>query len=124
MFYKSSLLPFKLRVQIWDKAVVPRTVKTTKKPINSSRFCSLSPHCHLVSSTPAPGSLQTCQEARNRGLYQRTFSGVAERLSAESRYVWVNLDILRPCTDRLIPQQFYAGASPHQAAQVRAHEVH
>lgn len=61
-------------------------------PENPDRFQG------LVSPTPVPAILQTCQEARNLGLYKKAFSEVAvtkvhDAAGVESRYVWLNLDI-------------------------------
>ncbi|KAF2702774.1 hypothetical protein K504DRAFT_393881 [Pleomassaria siparia CBS 279.74] len=46
----------------------------------------------LTSSTPVPAVLQVCQEARNYGLYQKTFSEIATP-GKGFQYIWANLDI-------------------------------
>jgi hypothetical protein len=37
--------------------------------------------------------LQTCQEARNHGLYKKVFSELSISNGEESRYVWANFDV-------------------------------
>ncbi|KAF2119738.1 hypothetical protein BDV96DRAFT_352009 [Lophiotrema nucula] len=84
-FHLFPRLPFELRARIWELTVEPRTVdvrikhREYKPPL-------------LVSSTPVPGPLQACQEARNLQLYQQAFSEIP-RSGTERRYIWVNMDI-------------------------------
>ncbi|KAH8161628.1 hypothetical protein CIB48_g6619 [Xylaria polymorpha] len=75
-FHPFPRLPAELRAQIWEMTVAPRIVEvrityraSALSPDSSSTNTATVPH--LVSSTPVPAILQTCQEARNQGLYQR-----------------------------------------------------
>ncbi|KAI2638765.1 hypothetical protein GGS26DRAFT_602408 [Hypomontagnella submonticulosa] len=91
-FHPFPRLPTELRAQIWALTVKPRIVEVRVVPGNPSEVRG------LVSSTPMPAILQTCQEARSLGLYIQMFSEVTATkvnaaASAESRYVWLNLDI-------------------------------
>jgi hypothetical protein len=54
-----------------------------------------SEHLRLVSSTPVPGTLQCCREARThlRGFYKQAFSELDQRPGDIRPYLWVNLDI-------------------------------
>ncbi|KAI0882845.1 uncharacterized protein GGS22DRAFT_195566 [Annulohypoxylon maeteangense] len=91
-FHPFSRLPTELRLHIWALAVEPRIVELRVVPDDSSQVQ------RLVSLTPAPAIVQTCQESRNLGLYKQAFSEVTATkvnvaAGAESRYVWLNLDI-------------------------------
>ncbi|KAI6092136.1 hypothetical protein F4821DRAFT_224982 [Hypoxylon rubiginosum] len=91
-FYPFSRLPSELRIRIWAFTVEPRVVEVRVVPENKS--CVQ----RLISPTPVPAILQTCQEARNLGLYKQEFSELTATVAnaaagAESRYVWLNLDI-------------------------------
>ncbi|XDG05348.1 hypothetical protein ABKA04_004963 [Annulohypoxylon sp. FPYF3050] len=91
-FHPFPLLPAEIRALIWTMTVEPRIVEVRVVPDNPLRVQ------RLVSSTPVPAILQTCQEARNLGLYKQAFSELtATKINAaageESRYVWLNLDI-------------------------------
>ncbi len=91
-FYPFPRLPTELRTHIWALTVEPRVVEVRVVPENTLEVQ------RLVSPTPVPAILQTCQEARNLGLYKQAFSEVTATkvnaaAGAESRYVWLNLDI-------------------------------
>ncbi|KAI1656645.1 hypothetical protein F4813DRAFT_119553 [Daldinia decipiens] len=91
-FYPFPRLPAELRLCIWALTVEPRIVEVRVVPDNPLKVQ------RLVSPTPVPAMLQTCQEARNLGLYKQAFFEVpATKAKAaageESRYVWLNLDI-------------------------------
>ncbi|KAF3055544.1 hypothetical protein GL218_07227 [Daldinia childiae] len=91
-FHPFSRLPTELRVCIWALTVEPRVVEVRVVPDNPLKVQ------RLVSPTPVPAILQTCQEARNLGLYKQAFfevtaTKVNAAAGAESRYVWLNLDI-------------------------------
>ncbi|KAI1406265.1 hypothetical protein F4819DRAFT_241646 [Hypoxylon fuscum] len=91
-FHPFPRLPAELRVCIWAFAVEPRVVEVRVVPENPLKVQ------RLVSPTPVPAILQTCQEARYLGLYKQAFSEVTATkvnavAGAESRYVWLNLDI-------------------------------
>lgn len=105
-FHLFPFLPFELRV-LWELTVEPRmvevralhtTISTTELvPRSECRpWRGMKEVSHVVSvprvtsPTMVPAALQTCQEARNMGLYQRAF---AELSPEEPRYVWLNLDI-------------------------------
>jgi hypothetical protein len=96
-------LPFELRVRVWELTVEPRTVEVRilydreETPLAPSgggrrRKAKRRPRrlFRLASSTPVPAALQVCREARNLGLYQQAFS---ELSTAETRHVWLNLEI-------------------------------
>lgn len=71
-FHLFPRLPYELRMQIWEMTVEPRIVNaelTHQNPTDRAFY--------LTSSTPVPAVLQTCQEARNHGLYQQAFSELA-----------------------------------------------
>lgn len=102
-FHLFPRLPPEVRALIWESTVEPRTVE-----VRVARTDTVAPESddprrsvrRLFSPTPVPATLQTCREARNRGLYQRAFSeialpdgGGAESKPGESRYIWVNWDI-------------------------------
>jgi hypothetical protein len=95
MFHPFPRLPYELRAQIWDMTVEPRTVEV------HIGHAYPNPHCYIISSTPIPATLQTCREARNHGLYQKTFTGLDTRPGNEGRYIWLNLNIdmvsIGPC---------------------------
>ncbi|XXG94167.1 hypothetical protein Hte_000419 [Hypoxylon texense] len=95
-FHPFPRLPTELRVYVWALAVEPRVVEVRVVPDNPRKVQ------RLVSPTPVPAMLQTCQEARYLGLYNQAFSEVtATKVNAAagavsdsgSRYVWLNLDI-------------------------------
>lgn len=97
-FHLFPCLPFELRAQIWEMTVEPRTVdvqvviKYTTVPPDAPR--GPRPWVpRLISSTPVPATLQTCQEARKQGLYQQAFTEIAAQHDTEQHYVWLNLDI-------------------------------
>ncbi|KAI4867115.1 hypothetical protein F4820DRAFT_230088 [Hypoxylon rubiginosum] len=92
IFHPFPRLPTELRVHIWALTVEPRVVEVRVVPHNPGTVQK------LVSLTPVPAILQTCREARNLGLYKQAFSEVTATKAnaaagAESRYVWLNLDI-------------------------------
>lgn len=92
IFHPFPRLPTELRACIWALADEPRVVDVRVVPDNLLEVQ------RLVSPTPVPAILQTCQEARNLGLYKQSFSEVTATKAntaagAESRYVWLNLDI-------------------------------
>lgn len=101
-FHPFSRLPWELRARIWTLTVEPRTVEVhiihedpVVPPDAQSVENSRALVSHLVSFTPVPATLQTCQEARSLGLYQRAFSELdtSSNLAAEQRrYVWLNLE--------------------------------
>ncbi|OBT60677.1 hypothetical protein VE03_09874 [Pseudogymnoascus sp. 23342-1-I1] len=86
-----SDLPFEIRALIWRATVEPRTVEVRVL------FWEARKLPHLTTATPVPAPLQTCREARNLGLYKKTFSELESAAcdggGAERRYVWVNLEI-------------------------------
>jgi hypothetical protein len=86
-FYPFPRLPLELREQIWKEIVEQRTVDVRIVHKGPER------QPHIVSSTPIPSTLQSCQEARNQGLYQRVPIEVDTRHGIERRYVWLNWDI-------------------------------
>ncbi|KAI0596469.1 hypothetical protein F4775DRAFT_564738 [Biscogniauxia sp. FL1348] len=91
-FHPFPRLPAELRARIWALAVEPRVVEVRVVPDNPLEVQ------RLVSPTPVPAILQTCQEARDSGLYKQAFSevtatGVNAAAGAEPRYVWLSLDI-------------------------------
>ncbi|CAG9987777.1 unnamed protein product [Clonostachys byssicola] len=103
-FHPFPRLPYELRIQIWKLTVEPRTVeirvggfykdlgpKTKDKPEGEPADRQYVQY--LVTPTPVPGPLQTCREARNLGLYQRSMSGLSDLTGDEKQYVWLNLDI-------------------------------
>lgn len=91
-FHPFPRLPSELRARIWELTVEPRTVDLRVKHRHTI-IPGDTPVPYLVSSTPVPAALQTCQEARNQGLYQQAFSEIAGPDGAGRRYVWVNLEI-------------------------------
>lgn len=91
-FHPFPRLPFELRARVWELTVEPRTVDVRVKH-ERTLLVGDPPYLHLVSSTPVPAPIQTCQEARNQGLYQKAFSEIANSDGTGWRYIWVNLDI-------------------------------
>ncbi|OTA93526.1 hypothetical protein M434DRAFT_72990, partial [Hypoxylon sp. CO27-5] len=91
-FHLFPHLPAKLRARIWTLTAEPRVVEVrvvSDNPLQVEK---------LVSPTPVPAILQTCQETRNLGLYKQALSEVTATkgnvaAGAESRYVWLNLYI-------------------------------
>ena len=83
-FHPFPLLPFEIRARIWEMTIEPRTVEVrfTREHTTYGKVR------YVTSSTPVPGAVQTCHEARNLGLYQRAFSS-----GDEPRYVWVNFEV-------------------------------
>jgi hypothetical protein len=99
-FHLFVRLPAELRLLIWELTVEPRTVEVRiiyKEVPPNSRFGKWQRVPLILSSTPVSATLQTSQEARNHGLYQCAFYGLAVSNGApsdsERRYVWLNLDI-------------------------------
>jgi len=97
-FYPFPRLSAPLRARIWGMTVKPRAVdvRVVQKripflPDVPSTYSGLV--SYLVSDTPGPATLQACREARNLGLYQKSFSEVLVSKGVERRYVWVDLDI-------------------------------
>ncbi|CAI9633113.1 unnamed protein product [Alternaria burnsii] len=91
-FHLFPRLPAELRLRVWELTVEPRTVKIDLK----SRREGSRRYTVLHSTTPIPGLLQTCQESRNAGLYQRYFSELIHNGNGQDEqrsYVWCNLDI-------------------------------
>lgn len=103
-FHPFPRLPAELRAQIWELTVEPRVVDVRVR----MEHCIWRGKVTRVvrSSTPVPGPLQTCREARNSRLYQREFSDLDYIVTVarknrrprpgpepERRYVWLNLDI-------------------------------
>ncbi|KAI1770461.1 hypothetical protein F4818DRAFT_432955 [Hypoxylon cercidicola] len=91
-FHPFPRLPFELRISIWAFTVEPRVVEVRTLPETRTLVEK------LISPTPVPAILQTCQEARNLGLYKQEFSELTATeanaaAGAELRYVWLNLDI-------------------------------
>lgn len=99
-FHPFPHLPYELRMQVWKMTVEPRTVEIRVggfykdlgpqiegKPVDRQYVQ------YLVNMTPVPGPLQTCREARNLGLYQRSMSELSDLTGDEKQYVWLNLDI-------------------------------
>jgi hypothetical protein len=70
-FHPFPRLPLELREQIWKDTIEPRTVDVRRIRVWSQQYGQ------LFSSTPIPGTLQSCREARNLGLYERVFFEVA-----------------------------------------------
>lgn len=102
-FHPFPYLPFELRARVWELTVEPRTVEVRiladreeippAPPGGGRRRRAKRRRRRLVrlaSPTPVPAALQACREARNLGLYQQAFS---ELSTAETRYVWLNLEI-------------------------------
>ena len=102
-FHPFPRLPAELRLRVWELTVEPRTVKVEfRGRTEGSRWFEV-----LHSTTPIPGSLQTCRESRNAGLYQRCFSELCAHNGdtkkkrrrngdwqpGQRSYVWCNLDI-------------------------------
>ncbi|PNS19142.1 Sulfite reductase [Sphaceloma murrayae] len=99
-FPRFNELPYELRARIWYFSVEPRFVEVMV--VRDPRFHrelgdSAQLPCtndykswRLVSRTPVPAILHTCQEARGQGLYQRTFANLQR--DAAKRYVWVCFD--------------------------------
>ncbi|KAF2730199.1 hypothetical protein EJ04DRAFT_586655 [Polyplosphaeria fusca] len=87
-FHPFRRLATELRIQIWELTVEPRTVNIQVR----HRDKAYRRGAFLTSSTPVPAVLQTCQEARNLGLYQKCFSELAMPDKGLG-YVWANLDI-------------------------------
>ncbi|KAI0437847.1 hypothetical protein F4803DRAFT_570362 [Xylaria telfairii] len=97
-FHPFPRLPAELRAQIWEMTVAPRIVEVRityrASPLSSdSSSTNTATVPHLMSLTPVPEILQTCQEARNQGLYQQAFSELAAPDGEGLRYVWLNLEI-------------------------------
>ncbi|KAK7212295.1 hypothetical protein V2G26_019473 [Clonostachys chloroleuca] len=99
-FHAFPRLPYELRMQVWKLTVEPRTVEIRV----GGFYKDLGPQIedrpvdrqyvqYLVTTTPVPGPLQTCREARNLGLYQRSMSELSDLTGGEKQYVWLNLDI-------------------------------
>lgn len=99
-FHPFPRLPIELRIQIWRMTVEPRTVEIRV----GGFYKDLAPQVkdepadrqyvqYLVNTTPVPAPLQTCREARNLGLYQRSMSELSDLTGDEKQYVWLNLDI-------------------------------
>jgi hypothetical protein len=72
-FHPFPRLAYELRALIWEMTVEPRTVDVQIRYQN--RVCEQGPF--LTSHTPVPAVLQVCREARSYGLYQKTFSEIA-----------------------------------------------
>jgi hypothetical protein len=90
-FHPFPRLPAELRLQIWESTVEPRSVDVQVCPkwtVGDKTYST-----YLASSTPVPGPLHTCREARNQGLYQQAFSELAASDGSGRPYVWANLDI-------------------------------
>jgi hypothetical protein len=86
-FHPFARLPYELRAQIWEMTVEPRVVDVRIMQLEQE------PYRRLVSPTPVPATLQSCKEARDHGLYKRTFSELDGPSQNERRYVWLNLGI-------------------------------
>jgi len=88
-FHLFPRLPLELRNQIWRCTAEPRTVEVRIERKNPAR------HRFFISSTPVPGPLQCCREARDelQRLYQRAFFEGNTQQGFQWRYVWLNLDI-------------------------------
>ncbi|KAH7113109.1 hypothetical protein B0J13DRAFT_681806 [Dactylonectria estremocensis] len=80
-FHPFARLPLELRIRIWKMTVEPRAVEVRFK----TEFRTGGTVFHVMSSTPMPGILQACHEARNLDLYRRAFA-----YGDKPRYVWVN----------------------------------
>ncbi|KAH7007286.1 hypothetical protein EDB80DRAFT_456810 [Ilyonectria destructans] len=83
-FHPFARLPLELRTRIWEMTVEPRNVEVRFK----DEFRVEGSVYYWMSSTPGPGILQACHEARNLGLYQRAFS-----FGNKPRYTWVNFEM-------------------------------
>ncbi|KAM5358271.1 hypothetical protein ACJZ2D_015429 [Fusarium nematophilum] len=83
-FHPFARLPLELRIRIWAMTVEPRTVEVRFK----TEFRTGGTVFYAMSSTPMPGTLQACQEARNLGLYRRAFT-----YGDKPRYIWVNFEM-------------------------------
>ena len=111
-FHPFPRLPAELRIKIWSFTVEPRIVEVRvvldRKTMGSK----------VISPTPVPATLQTCQEARSLGLYKREFSEISTRRNAaagdESRYVWLNLDI-----DMISIGECHLGNFRHVASSIK-----
>ncbi|KAK3503204.1 hypothetical protein B0T13DRAFT_456718 [Neurospora crassa] len=103
-FHPFPLLPFELRLQIWESSIHPRTVSlrvgTIWCPYNRDATYSLL----SSSTTAAPALLHTCHESREVGLkaYTQAFSEWdTDRVNVwrypepprPARYLWVNFDL-------------------------------
>ncbi|KAI0181180.1 hypothetical protein GGR52DRAFT_21747 [Hypoxylon sp. FL1284] len=86
-FHPFPRLPAELRTRIWALSVEPRVVEVRVLPDTRLRTK------RLLSPTPVPAMVQTCQEARSAGMYKQAFSELTATAGGESRYVWLNLDI-------------------------------
>ncbi len=71
-FHPFPRLPYELRVHIWEMTVEPRVVE-----VRCDRPVPTRQQCYLTTSTPVPAVLQTCQEARDHGMYKKCFSEIA-----------------------------------------------
>lgn len=79
----------------------------------------MEPALAVAYSVPAP--IQTCREARNLGLYKKTFSEL-EILpeGGESRYVWLNLEIdMIDVGYQDFPGKFWPAAASIQRLKLR-----
>jgi hypothetical protein len=86
-FHPFSRLPYELRAQIWEMTIEPRIVDVHIKQIEQE------PYRRLVSSTPVPATLQSCKEARNHGMYKRSFYELDGSAQNDRRYVWLDLSV-------------------------------
>lgn len=90
-FHPFPRLPAELRIRVWELTVEPRTVDV--RVIRNHAYLRTDSVSWLVSSTPVPGPLQTCREARYQGLYTQGFSEFAGPPDLGLPYVWINWDI-------------------------------
>ena len=94
-FHPFIRLPAELRSEIWKLSIEPRIVDVEMRYNQLGEYYPRSNNDtpYLVSRTPVPAVLQTCQEARNEGLYLQAFSELAGLGNSRRRYVWLALDI-------------------------------
>ncbi|KAK3342884.1 hypothetical protein B0H65DRAFT_232789 [Neurospora tetraspora] len=92
-FHPFPRLPWDIRRIIWEMTVEPRTVAIRLAygpPLNPN---SKNYYTSVVSPTPVPATLHTCQEARDLGLYQRVSTDSFGCSDPEPyKYFWLNWD--------------------------------
>ncbi|KAK1774702.1 hypothetical protein QBC45DRAFT_457873 [Copromyces sp. CBS 386.78] len=92
-FHPFPRLPAELRLQVWEQSreygrEVDVRVESRAGPGGRSSV-------HLLSRTPTPAILHTCQESRYSRAYQQAFMDIphpGRRGINERSYVWVNWD--------------------------------
>ncbi|KAK3338439.1 hypothetical protein B0H65DRAFT_323191 [Neurospora tetraspora] len=90
-FHPFPRLPAELRLQVWEQSLDYRRevdVRVKSRGLSKKLF-----DVKILSRTPTPTILHTCQEGRYSRLYQQAFSDIPRQtVENERSYVWVNWD--------------------------------